>query len=231
GSMTAPDSVCAPGSGAFSSTHTDSVRPALRARCARRMAAASPAGPAPTTSTSNSMRSRSMASSDNARGECNVGRGGCTARSTRGSFRSTGTRRCIPPAGPDGGQDMENIGPRMRRAHSALLVVDVQQRLAPAIEDGRSVVANCVWLMRLAERLGVPTVVTEHCPDKIGHSLDAVLEAAAGVQVVHKRRFSALADGCLGGTAVAGREDVIVCGTEAHVCVQQTALDLAHAGK
>lgn len=126
---------------------------------------------------------------------------------------------------------MENIGPRMRRAHSALLVVDVQQRLAPAIEDGRSVVANCVWLMRLAERLGVPTVVTEHCPDKIGHSLDAVLEAAAGVQLVHKRRFSALADGCLGGTAVAGREDVIVCGTEAHVCVQQTALDLAHAGK
>ena len=126
---------------------------------------------------------------------------------------------------------MNVAGFRMRRAHSALLVVDVQQRLAPAIDDGRNVLAHCMWLMRLAERLGVPTVVTEHCPDKIGHSVEAILEAAARVQVVAKRMFSAVADGCLLGTPVHEREDVIVCGTETHVCVQQTALDLAQAGK
>jgi nicotinamidase-related amidase len=119
----------------------------------------------------------------------------------------------------------------MRSAHSALLVIDVQQRLAPAIEDGRAVLAHCVWLMRLAERLAVPTVVTEHCPDKIGGSVEAIVEAAEGVNVVAKRLFSAVADGCLVGTAVQQREDVIVCGTETHVCVLQTALDLAHGGK
>jgi nicotinamidase-related amidase len=111
------------------------------------------------------------------------------------------------------------------------LVIDVQQRLAPAIEDGRVVVAHCVWLMQLAARLGVPTVVTEHCADKIGGSLETILAAAEGVQVVGKRRFSAWVDGCLDASAVSEREDVIVCGTETHVCVQQTALDLAHAGK
>lgn len=126
---------------------------------------------------------------------------------------------------------MSPAGFRMRRAHSALLVVDVQQRLAPAIEDGRAVVAHCVWLMRLAERLGVPTVATEHCPDKIGGSVEAILEASASVQVVVKRMFSAVADGCLVGSAVHEREDVIVCGTETHVCVQQTALDLVQSGK
>ena len=126
---------------------------------------------------------------------------------------------------------MNAAGFRMRRAHSALLVIDVQQRLAPAIEDGRSVVAHCVWLMRLAERLGVPVVVTEHCPDKIGASVEAILQAAAGVQVCAKRMFSAVADGCLVGSAVHECEDIVVCGTESHVCVQQTALDLTHAGK
>lgn len=126
---------------------------------------------------------------------------------------------------------MKAAGFRMRRAHSALLVIDVQQRLAPAIEDGRSVVAHCVWLMRLAERLGVPVVATEHCPDKIGGSVEAILEASIGVQVCAKRMFSAVADGCLVGSAVHEREDIIVCGTEAHVCVQQSALDLAQAGK
>lgn len=126
---------------------------------------------------------------------------------------------------------MNQAGYRMRRTAAALLVIDVQQRLAPAIDDGRAVVANCVWLMQLAERLGVPTVVTEHCADKIGGSLEVILDAARGVQVVGKRKFSAWADGGLDGSAVSQREDVIVCGTETHVCVQQTALDLAHAGK
>jgi nicotinamidase-related amidase len=126
---------------------------------------------------------------------------------------------------------MNQAGYRMQRAASALLVIDVQQRLAPAIEDGRTVIANCVWLMQLAQRMGVPTVVTEHCADKIGGSLEAILDAADGVQVVGKRLFSASADGCLAATALSRCEDVIVCGTETHVCVQQTALDLAHAGK
>lgn len=126
---------------------------------------------------------------------------------------------------------MSQTGYRMRRAASALLVIDVQQRLAPAIEDGRRVVGHCVWLMQLAGRLHVPTVVTEHCADKIGGSLEAIVDAAEGVQVVGKRMFSAWADGCLDATAVPQREDIVVCGTETHVCVQQTALDLAHAGK
>ncbi len=119
----------------------------------------------------------------------------------------------------------------MNRDKSVLLVVDMQERLAPSIHDNELVVAACVWLARVAERVGVPVVVTEHFPDKIGATLEAVKAATPDAHYVRKECFSAQADGCLGGTAVEERRQVIVCGTEAHVCVQQTALGLRWAGK
>ena len=119
----------------------------------------------------------------------------------------------------------------MNRSSSALLIIDVQERLAPSIHDGARVAANCAWLAAVAARVGVPVVVTEHFPEKIGYTLEAVKAAAAGAEFVTKECFSAAADGCLEPTAVNGRRQVILCGTEAHVCLQQTALDLRWAGK
>jgi nicotinamidase-related amidase len=119
----------------------------------------------------------------------------------------------------------------MNRDKSVLLIVDVQARLAPSIHDGERVAANCAWLAGVAARVGVPVVVTEHFPEKLGATLETVKAAAAGAYYVAKQCFSAQADGCLAGTAVEGRRQVVVCGTEAHVCVQQTALELRWAGK
>jgi nicotinamidase-related amidase len=119
----------------------------------------------------------------------------------------------------------------MNREKSVLLIIDVQARLAPFIHDNEKVEASCVWLAQVAGRVGVPVVVTEHFPEKIGGTLDSVRAVTAGASYVGKQCFSAQADGCLAGTAVAERRQVIVCGTEAHVCVQQTALDLRWAGK
>ena len=119
----------------------------------------------------------------------------------------------------------------MRREDSVLLVIDLQERLAPAIRDGRAVLDGCAWLAALAQRLDVPVVVTEHCPDKLGPTVPEMRAALSGAEVVTKRRFSAYADGCLEGSAVERCAQVVMCGTETHVCVQQTALDLAHAGR
>lgn len=116
---------------------------------------------------------------------------------------------------------------------SVLLIIDVQERLAPSIHDGQTVIDNCAWLAGVAGRIGVPVVVTEHFPDKIGGTVAAVSEAAlaASGSLVTKEYFSAHADGCLKATVVEDRRQVIVCGTEAHVCVQQTALDLRWSGR
>jgi len=119
----------------------------------------------------------------------------------------------------------------MNPKKSVLLVIDVQAKLAPFIHDNAAVVEACVWLARVAERIGVPVVVTEHFPEKIGGTLDSVRAATQAAHYVGKQCFSAQDDGCLDGTAVERQRQVIVCGTEAHVCVQQTALSLRWAGK
>ncbi len=119
----------------------------------------------------------------------------------------------------------------MNREKSALLIIDVQARLAPAIHDGQQVVDNCIWLAGVASQVGVPTVVTEHWPQKIGGTVEAVKAATADACYVSKECFSAESDGALKGTPVEGRRQIIMCGTEAHVCVQQTALELRWAGK
>jgi len=119
----------------------------------------------------------------------------------------------------------------MNRERSVLLVIDVQEKLAPAIHDGQRVVDSCVWLARVAERMGVPVVVTEHWPDKIGGTVATLREAMSTAHYVSKECFSAHADGRLKGTALDNHRQIVMCGAEAHVCVQQTALDLRWSGR
>jgi nicotinamidase-related amidase len=119
----------------------------------------------------------------------------------------------------------------MTRDESVLLIIDVQERLAPAIHEGDRVAVNCAWLAGVAGRMAIPMVMTEHFPDKLGPTLGVVKTAAAGAQCVTKQWFSAQADGCLAATAVEERNQVVLCGMESHVCVLQTALQLRWAGK
>jgi hypothetical protein len=108
-------------------------------------------------------------------------------------------------------------------------VVDVQERLLPAIADGEAVLGNCVWLAGVARRVGVPVVVSEQYPEGLGRTADPLLAAVGDAPVVTKTHFSCVADGCLDGTAVDSRRQVV--GTEAHVCVLQTVLELRWQGK
>ncbi len=113
----------------------------------------------------------------------------------------------------------------------SLLVVDVQARLLPAIADGAEVLKNCVWLAGVARRLGVPVVVSEQYPEGLGRTAEPLLAAAGDATLVTKTHFSCVAEDCLADTAVDQRRQVVVVGTEAHVCVLQTVLELRWQGK
>jgi len=119
----------------------------------------------------------------------------------------------------------------MDASKSSLLIVDVQERLLPAIEDGAAVLQNCIWLAGVARRLQVPVVVSEQYPAGLGPTAAALREALDGARFVEKTHFSCVADGCLAGTEVDARRQVVVTGTEAHVCVMQTVLELRWQGK
>ena len=118
----------------------------------------------------------------------------------------------------------------MRPADTALLVVDVQERLLTVQPAGRRIVWNIRRLLDGARVLGVRTACTEQYPEKLGST---ALELAQRLPAtpVSKITFSCASCGDIFDTwHTQGIHRILVCGIETHVCVQQTVLDLLAAG-
>jgi nicotinamidase-related amidase len=114
------------------------------------------------------------------------------------------------------------------RETSALLVIDFQSRLMPAIEDAAAVVANARRLLDAAELLGVPMLFTEQNADGLGPTMPELRSTGAGL--FHKMTFDACRMPGFFDALPAGR-DLVVAGCETHVCVLQTVLGLLSAGR
>ena len=116
----------------------------------------------------------------------------------------------------------------LRAKESMLLVVDMQARLVPAIHDSKQLLRCTQAIVQAANMLDVPVVATEHCADKIGKTVDS-LRPHVG-QVFHKTHFNAVHEPGFPGFLPGSRPNVLLIGTEAHVCVLQTAMGLAGLG-
>ncbi len=121
------------------------------------------------------------------------------------------------------------------RDKSQLLIVDVQEKLLPAVADPERVVERCVRLVRAARRLEIPITFSEQYPGGIGPTVAPLREALdyAGA-VLEKVEFSCVKNGSLRERLHElrrkGRPQVVIGGIEAHVCVAQTAIDLEEQG-
>lgn len=117
------------------------------------------------------------------------------------------------------------------RKDSLLLVVDIQEKLAPAIFEADEITRNSVRLLDGARLLGVPAFVSEHYVKGLGHSLPAIRAAAVDATIFEKIHFSCAAEpGILELLRSTGKKQVILTGSETHVCVLQSALGLLAAG-
>ncbi|MBT8486254.1 MAG: isochorismatase family protein [Phycisphaerales bacterium] len=122
--------------------------------------------------------------------------------------------------------------PRLRSEDTTLLVVDMQERLLPAIVDRERVVNNCVVMLQLVRELNLPFLVTEHYPQGLGRTVEAVSAAMFDPSArIEKTRFSAMVDVVDDLLTAWRRSTVLVCGIETHVCVLQTVLDLQASGR
>jgi len=121
--------------------------------------------------------------------------------------------------------------PLIRAERSALLVIDLQERLLPHIHDWQRVLGHADWLVQVAQRIGVPVAATEQYPQGIGPTHPAIAARLPAGSVGSKMHFSCVAGACLPGLPGMERPQLVVCGTEAHVCVLQTVLELAATGK
>jgi nicotinamidase-related amidase len=113
------------------------------------------------------------------------------------------------------------------RARAVLVVIDVQEAFAKAVEGFEQLAAQTAVLVQGARVLGLPVLATEQYPRGLGETVEPVREALGDAERLPKTVFSAVrAD----GFDLQGRDQALVCGIETHVCVSQTVHDLLAGG-
>lgn len=113
------------------------------------------------------------------------------------------------------------------RDRAVLVVIDVQEAFRKAVAGFDDVARRTAMLVQGAQALGVPVLVTEQYPQGLGDTVPEVTEHLGEMPRLPKTVFSAVR---AEGFDLSGRDQALVCGVEAHVCVAQTVLDLLGAG-
>jgi nicotinamidase-related amidase len=116
---------------------------------------------------------------------------------------------------------------RLAIDRAQLLIVDIQEKLLPHIHDYQNMLAQAEKMIRAAVALEIPVTISEQYPRGLGPTHPTLVAAATGAPRTEKMTFSYCAEpACAKRISSLLRPDVLLVGMEAHVCVQQTALDL-----
>jgi nicotinamidase-related amidase len=114
---------------------------------------------------------------------------------------------------------------------SCLLVIDIQDKLAPTMADTQMVIDNTALLLKAAGVVEVPILVSEQYPRGLGQTLPQLATLMPPDSKVEKMHFSCMGDdGFARRFRGTGRSQAVLVGIEAHVCVLQTAEQLIEAG-
>ncbi|HEY7099278.1 MAG TPA: hydrolase [Terriglobales bacterium] len=116
---------------------------------------------------------------------------------------------------------------------AALVVVDIQEKLLPPIFERERLLRNTQLLIRLAGILELPVLVTTQYCKGLGSTVAEIASLLPKSSPIDKLMFS-----CFGSDefrhslkdAAAGRNTVLLCGMESHICVMQTALGALREG-
>lgn len=115
--------------------------------------------------------------------------------------------------------------------NTVIVLIDYQERLFPAMHDKEKLLQNVIKLVKGANALGVPIILTEQYPKGLGPTLPDIMELLPDVTPLEKTCFSCCDEENFNtALGAAGRQQVLIAGIEAHICVYQTALALVHNG-
>jgi len=115
--------------------------------------------------------------------------------------------------------------------NACLVVIDVQGKLAQLMVDKESLFRNTQILIQAAKILGIPILWCQQVPEALGPTLPEIAELLTGIEPIDKASFSCCGEERFTAELNAiGREQVLLCGIETHVCVYQTAMDLMEGG-
>jgi hypothetical protein len=114
---------------------------------------------------------------------------------------------------------------------SLVVIVDVQEKLAPVIHQRDQLIGRMRWLGEIANELAVSVLVTEQYPKGLGISVDDLAAVIENSRVIEKMHFSAWQEPTfVDAVKETEKRQIILMGMETHVCILQTAIDLKAAG-
>lgn len=120
---------------------------------------------------------------------------------------------------------------RIAPSNSALLVIDFQERIFPSIWESEKLTRNVPILIEGMKLLGLPLFVTEQYVKGLGSTIPEIAIHLEGTERIEKSSFSCCDEPRFNLLlANSGKDNIIVCGIESHVCVLQTVIDLKQHG-
>ena len=115
----------------------------------------------------------------------------------------------------------------LQKNSTGLLIIDIQERINAVMKYRDQVIENTVKLIKGFQVFNLPIFVTEQYPEGLGSTEPQIVEALHQPDVIQKMTFS-----CCGAPSLMEQlqdkniQQIVICGIETHVCVQQTVLDL-----
>lgn len=119
----------------------------------------------------------------------------------------------------------------LKPEETALVVIDVQGKLAQLMYERERLFRALATLVRGARLIGVPIILTEQVPEKLGDTISDLRELLTDSKPIAKSSFSCVREPAFEDELKAlGRHNLVLAGIETHVCVYQTARDLLERG-
>lgn len=117
---------------------------------------------------------------------------------------------------------------RLQPTACALLVIDVQERIAAVMTRSDAMIKRVADTVKVARLFGMPVFHTEQAPDKLGPTVAPIVEALGTDAPPARSRLEISKAGCFGPDELPGT--LLVVGIETHVCIRQTVFDLRERG-
>ena len=119
----------------------------------------------------------------------------------------------------------------LSRDNALLLVIDIQERLYPAMDERDALSQNTFNLVEGIKAMGIPIIVTEQYTKGLGKTIPEVADSLSGYTPIEKLTFSCYGNEEFRNKLIQSRRrQIIISGIETHICVCQTALDLLNDG-
>jgi isochorismate hydrolase len=117
------------------------------------------------------------------------------------------------------------------QGNTALLIIDIQERLAAVMKMKEAVVNNCLHLIELSKMLSIPIIVTEQYSKGLGPTAEPIRNALSGYRPIEKLTFSCCDEPLfLNAIRKLNKKTLIITGMETHICILQSGIGLLREG-